>query len=444
MYTFKIGGVLPPEYKELSEHKKIVELSIPDLIYVSLSQHLGKPAKCLVKMKEEVKVGQLIGEASGFISANVHSPVSGIVKKVEKMASAGGTLDETVIIEVNHEQTADDYKQFETKNNIDLEKLDKSEIIAKIKDSGIVGMGGAAFPSNVKLSPPDLKAIDTLILNGAECEPYLTADHQLMLEKAEEILIGTEILSKVLEVEIAYIGIEENKPDSIKLFDNLIKEKGFKNIKTAPLKTKYPQGGEKQLIYAITKREVPSGKLPLDVGVVVHNVGTVYAVYETVFYNKPLIERIVTLTGFVNNPGNFKIKIGTPFSYVIENAGKGFKDETKVKAVINGGPMMGKAVRSLDVSVQKGTSGIVALDELNVFKREQGPCIRCGRCVDVCPMGLMPTELAKDSMKQEVNNLANSMDCIECGSCSYVCPTNRQLVHMIRIGKALFRNRSKK
>lgn len=444
MVTFKIGGVHPHEFKELSEHKSLAVLQTPDIIYVGLSQHLGKPAKCLVKMKQEISVGELIGEASGFISANIHSPVSGIVKKVEKMASASGTLDETVVIEVNHEKTEEDYKLFEKKIDINFDDLDKENIISKIKDAGIVGMGGAAFPSNVKLSPPNLKEIDTLILNGAECEPYLTADHQLMLEKAEEIIIGTQILAKILEVKVTYIGIEENKQDSIDLFNKLIKEKGISKIKVAPLKTKYPQGGEKQLIYAIIKKEVPSGKLPLDVGAVVHNVGTVFAVYQAIFYNKPLIERVVTITGYVNNPGNFWVKVGTPFFHVIDEGAKGFVNSEKVKAVLNGGPMMGKAVRNINVSVQKGTSGIVVLDEKGVFDRNEGPCIRCGRCVDVCPMGLMPTELAKFSKTKEADLLTDSMDCIECGSCSYVCPTNRQLVHMIRIGKAIYRNRSKK
>jgi len=444
MYTFKIGGVHPPEFKELSEHKPLTVISIPDIVYVGLSQHLGKPAKCLVKMKQEVSVGDLIGEASGFISANIHSPVSGTVKKIEKIASASGTLDETVIIEVNHEKTDEDYKTFETRQNIKIEDLNNDEVIANIKNAGIVGMGGAAFPSNVKLSPPDLNAIETLILNGAECEPYLTADHQLMIEKVEEILMGTEILGKVLEVKEIYIGIEENKSDSIELFKKIIKERKIKNIKVASLKTKYPQGGEKQLIYALTKKEVPSGKLPLNVGVVVHNVGTVYAVYEAIFHNKPLVDRVVTVTGYVNCPGNFLVKVGTPFSHVVEEGAKGFVDLKKVKAVLNGGPMMGKAVRNLSVSVQKGTSGIVVLDENGVFSREEGPCIRCGRCVDVCPMGLMPTELAKYSKTKEVEYLAESMDCIECGSCSYVCPTNRPLVHLIRIGKAIYRNRGQK
>jgi electron transport complex protein RnfC len=444
MYTFKIGGVHPPEFKDLSDNKKIVSLSLPDFLFVGMSQHLGKPAKPVVKVKQEIRVGQLIGEADGFISANVHSPVSGIVKKIEKTVTALGSLDNTVIIEVDKKKTIEGEKPFLNKNPLNIDMLNNEEILNTVKELGIVGLGGATFPSNVKLSPPGGRRIEYLILNGAECEPYLTADNRLMLERAKEIIAGTNIIGKLLGVKKTFIGIEANKPDAIKVFNNYLKDNEITNIEVAVLKTKYPQGGEKQLIYAVTKREVPSGKLPLDVGCVVHNVGTVYAVYEALYFNKPLFERVVTVTGAVINPGNFKVKIGTPFSFVIEEGAKGFVDKNNVCAVINGGPMMGKAVRSINVPVLKGTSGILVLDKNSCDFQEQLPCIRCGKCVNVCPMGLMPTELAMYSVFKDTDKLADSMDCIECGSCSYICPSHRQLVHMIRIGKAVYRNRSKK
>ncbi len=444
MYTFKIGGVHPPEFKSKSSGKEIVSLPLPTKVFIGMSQHLGKPAKPLVKPKQEVRVGQLIGEADGFISANIHSSVSGVVKKVETMATAIGSLDNTVVIDVDKEKTLEDEKLLFNKKDFNINELDKEYVLKAIKDAGIVGLGGATFPSNVKLSPPNGKAIEYLILNGAECEPYLTADHRLMLKKTKEIIIGTEIIAKLLGVKKSFIGIEANKPDAIEFFNKYLKEGGIKNIEVAPLKTKYPQGGEKQLIYAITKREVPSGKLPLDVGSVVHNVGTVFAVYEALHFDKPLFERVVTVTGAVKNPGNFLVRVGTPFSFVIEQGAGGFIDIDNVCAVINGGPMMGKAVRSLSVPVLKGTSGILVLDKEGYKFKEQLPCLRCGKCVNVCPMGLMPTELAIYSLFKDIDNLADAMDCIECGSCSYICPSHRQLVHSIRIGKVLYRNRSKK
>jgi len=314
----------------------------------------------------------------------------------------------------------------------------REEIIQKIQDSGIVGMGGATFPSHVKVSVPRGKKADALIINGVECEPYLTSDHRLMLEKAPELLVGAEILKIALGVDIAYIGIENNKPDAIQLMNDLVKD--YDGIEVVPLKVQYPQGGEKQLIKAITGREVPSGGLPIDVGAVVHNVGTTYAVYEAVQKNKPLLERVVTLTGKnVKNPGNFLVRIGTPVSQLIEVAG-GLPENTG--KVVSGGPMMGKALNELDVPVAKGTSGILILPKGEEARKESKACIRCSKCVSVCPMGLEPYLLMTVSQRANYDTAEENriMDCIECGSCAYICPSNRELLDYIRLGKSTVAN----
>ncbi len=440
LYTFRRGGIHPAGEKGLSEQKPIRDIQLPDKVFIGMNQHLGKPARVLVEAKQEVKVGDLIGEPDGFISANVHSSVSGTVSKIDLMASAMGTMEQTVIIDVEKEQTEEGLKAFDPVRDFHLEQADPKELVECIRNAGIVGEGGATFPTNVKLTPPADKTIDTLMLNGAECEPFLTANHRLMLEKTEEILKGTLIVQRILGVEKTYIGIEDNKMDAIEAFEKTIRSMNLTEIEVARLKTKYPQGGEKQLIYAVMGREVPSGKLPLDVGVVVQNVGTIFAIYEAVYHGKPLIDRITTITGYVNEPGNFRLLVGTSFEHAIESGTGGLKDRDKVRAIINGGPMMGKAVRQLDVSVMKGTSGILAFSDDDFEYVEEGPCIRCGRCVDICPMGLMPTELAKAARHKEAENLGNAMDCLECGSCGYVCPTSRHLVHWIRIGKAAYKN----
>jgi H+/Na+-translocating ferredoxin:NAD+ oxidoreductase subunit C len=439
-YTFHRGGVHPPENKTLSEHQPIQSVRLPDLVSINLNQHLGKPAKCLVKMKQEISVGDRIGEADGFISADIHSSVSGSVKKIERVMTAVGTLAESVLITVDAEKTAADYARFEVDQELEIDSLDPKQILEKIKLAGVVGEGGAAFPTHVKLSPPPDKPIDTIILNGAECEPFLTADHQLMLEKTSEILLGTCIIQKVLNVDTVFIGIENNKPDAIEKFQQRLDTGRYPGITVAGLKTKYPQGGEKQLIKAILNREVPSGKLPFDVGVIVQNVGTVFSVYEAVCLDKPLIDRTVTISGFVNRPGNYKVPMGVSFEHAIVQAAEGFKDDQCVKEVINGGPMMGKSVRQLDVTITKGTSGILAVSNSDFAYRDEGPCIRCGRCIDKCPMGLMPTALAMYAKHEQPEGLGDVMDCIECGTCSYVCPTNRHLVQWIRVGKPVFRN----
>ncbi len=443
LFTFQRGGVHPPENKTISEHKSITEIPLPDTVFINLNQHLGKPAKCLVKAKQDVSVGERIGEADGFISAHVHSSVSGQVKKIQQMMTAVGTMAETIVIDVDKEKTEQDSLKFREPADIDINRISQKDLLDKIKEHGIVGEGGATFSTHVKLSPPPDKKVDSILINGAECEPFLTADHQLMLEQTEQILKGIQIIQKILNVQTVYIGIENNKPDAMDRFQQCLNSNSFPGITVAGLKTKYPQGGEKQLIQAVLGRQVPSGKLPFDVGCLVQNIGTVYAIYEAIYRNKSLWERVTTITGFVQNPGNFRIRIGTTFEHAVNAGAGGFKDNDRVNKVINGGPMMGKTVRQLDVSLTKGTSGILVLADEDIHYEPEGPCIRCGRCVSHCPMGLMPTALAMAAQFNNPDGLKNIMDCIECGTCSYICPTHRQLVHWLRIGKTIFRNASR-
>ncbi|PKP36409.1 MAG: electron transport complex subunit RsxC, partial [Bacteroidetes bacterium HGW-Bacteroidetes-15] len=412
MKTFKLGGVHPKENK-LSANKPIEVLTIPNQVSILVSQHLGVPANVLVERGDKVKIGQLIAKGEAFISANIHSSVSGTVKKIDKIIDASGYAREAVIIDVE----GNDWEEgIDTSNTIIKEcKFDSTQIIEKIKEKGVVGLGGAAFPSHVKLMPPKDKKADYLIINSVECEPYLTADHQLMMEKAKEIIIGVTILMKGLGAKKALIGIENNKPDAIKHLTELTND--HINIEVHALKVKYPQGAEKQLIKALVGREVPSGKLPIEVGCVVNNVGTAYAVYEAVQKNKPLIERVVTVTGkSVKNPCNLLVRVGTPISSLIEKAG-GIPEDTG--KIIGGGPMMGKALSSIEVPVTKGTSGILLMDEEESKRDIIQNCIRCAKCTIVCPMGLEPYQLALqcDIADWEGAEKNNVMDCIECGSC---------------------------
>ncbi|HBF88535.1 MAG TPA: electron transport complex subunit RsxC [Bacteroidales bacterium] len=429
--TFPKGGVHPPENK-ISKERKIEELQLPKTVTIPISQHIGAPSTPIVNKGDKVKVGQLIAKSSGFVSTNIHSSVSGVVNKLEEMLDSSGYKRLSIVIDVEGDEWLD---TIDRSKNIKKEvTASQEEIINKILDSGIVGLGGATFPSHVKLSIPKGKTAEYLIINGVECEPYLTSDHRLMLEKADEMLVGIEILMKAINVNKAFIGIENNKPDAIA---HLIeKAKSYKGIEVHALKVQYPQGGEKQLIKALINREVPSGGLPVDVGAVVHNVGTAFAVYEAVQKNKPLFERVVSVTGKnLNQTANYLVRIGTSVNELIEAVGGLPLDTGKV---VNGGPMMGKAIGSTDVPVTKGTSGILLFSEKESKRKDVYNCIRCGKCVSVCPMGLEPFLLMTLSEKAIWDRVESekAMDCIECGSCSYTCPSSRPLLDFIRLGKS--------
>lgn len=438
--TFKIGGIHPPENK-LSKGSKIQILPLPERVIIPLSQHIGAPATALVQKGDNVKVGQLIAKSSGFISANIHSSVSGIVEKIDNIVDASGYPKPAIIIKVDGDQW--DQEIITSKEIFSNIEYSKEEIIEKVANAGIVGLGGATFPTNVKLMPPPGSKAEVLIINGVECEPYLTSDHAIMIERGEEIIIGIKLLMKALDVKEAIIGIESNKPDAIKHLNKL----AHKNIgiRICPLKVKYPQGGEKQLIDATINKEVPSGALPIAVGAVVQNIGTVIAVYEAIQLRKPLIERVVTITGTsVKNPGNFLCRIGTPIKEIIEAAGGLPSDTAKI---IGGGPMMGKALTNIEAPITKGSSGILIMSEDNSKRAESRDCVRCAKCINVCPMGLEPfllMTLAENNMLERLEK-ESVMDCIECGSCSYTCPANRALLDYIRLGKTrtgnMIRNR---
>ncbi len=430
MKTFNLGGVHPQENK-LSAHQTITPMALPKEVAIPMGQHIGAPAKAIVKRGDSVVVGQPIAEAGGFISAAIHSSVSGKVKKIDKTLDASGYLKEAVIITVDGDEWDENIDR-----STDLVKecsLSAQEIVAKVKASGIVGLGGATFPTNVKLMPPPGKIAEVLIVNAVECEPYLTADHQLMLEKGEEIMVGISIVMKALNINRAIIGIENNKPDAIELMEKL--SKSYAGVEVCPLKVQYPQGGEKQLINATIGREVPSGALPIEVGAVVQNVGTIFAIYEAVQKNKPLFERVVTVTGKgVAKPSNFLVRVGTPASEVIEAAG-GIPENTG--KIISGGPMMGKAVSSPNIPIVKGSSGILLMKAEESKRTPMADCIRCSKCISVCPMGLEPYMLMLTAQKElhDRSEDAHIMDCIECGSCVFTCPAHRPLLDYIRLEK---------
>ncbi|MFW5757651.1 MAG: electron transport complex subunit RsxC [Bacteroidota bacterium] len=430
MKTFKPGGVHPPENK-LSKNAVIKNIPVPDQVIIPLSQHLGVPANPLVKKGDEVLTGQLIAKGDGFISANIHSSVSGKVIKIDSISEASGYRKKSVFIKTEGDQWV---KEADLSDDLKKEcYLEPSEIIKKVSDSGIVGLGGATFPSHVKLMTPKGKKAEYLIINGVECEPYLTSDHRLMLEKAEEILVGITLQMKAIGVDKAIIGIENNKPDAIEKFRSFISN--YPGISVEGLKVKYPQGGEKQLIKALINREVPSGKLPIEVGCVVHNVGTSFAVYEAVQKNKPLVERIVTVSGRdLKEPSNFRVRIGTPVSALLKAAG-GMPENTG--KIVNGGPMMGKAIMNADTPITKGTSGILLFPDEQAHRKTVRACIRCSRCASACPMALEPYLLAvlSDHEKFEQCESERIMDCMECGSCLYICPSGRPLLDQIRRGK---------
>jgi len=430
MRTFKIGGIHPAENK-LSAAKKALIALLPKQAIIPLGHYLGAPSTAVVSKGDLVKVGQMIGKANGFVSAHVHSSVSGKVLKIDDYIDASGYKRPAVFIDVEGDEWLD---TIDRNNEVNHEcKLTASEIIDKIAMAGIVGLGGATFPSHVKLTIPEGKKAEILVINAVECEPYLTCDHQLMLEKGEEILVGVSILMKAINVARAVIGIENNKKDAISNLKKLSKK--FAGIDIVPLKVKYPQGSEKQLIEATTSRQVPSGTLPIEVGAVVQNVATAYAIYEAVQKNKPLFERIITITGkSMVNQSNFWVRLGTPLAEVVEQAG-GIPEDTG--KIIAGGPMMGRSLTTLEVSVAKGTAGVLFIPTEESVRKKMQNCIRCAKCVTGCPMGLEPYLL----MNQSNNNMWTEMeknrvmDCIECGCCSFTCPSNRPLLDYIRFGK---------
>ena len=428
--SFRIGGIHPPENK-LSAGKKIENLPLPGRVAVLLNQHIGAPAKVLVKKGNLVKVGTLIAEVNGFVSANIHSPVSGRVLKVDEIPDASGFPREAIIITVDGDEW--EHRIDTTETLVKECYFTPKEIVAKIATAGIVGLGGATFPTHVKLSPPPGNKAEIVIINGVECEPYLTSDHALMMEKGEEIMVGTSILMKAVEVNRAVIGIENNKPDAIKHLSKLAKD--YPGIEILPLKVQYPQGGEKQLIDAVIRKNVNSGELPISTGAIVQNVATAFAIYEAVQKQKPLVERIVTVTGKdIPDPKNLRVRIGTPVSNLIEYAG-GLPEN--VGKIIGGGPMMGKTMVSTDVPINKGSSGILIISKEESARKKVYDCIRCAKCVGACPMGLNPTYLMNVTEFQEWEMAEKNYiyDCIECGSCSYTCPSNRPLLDQIRIGK---------
>lgn len=427
--TFK-GGVHPPEEKNWTQNKPIEVMPASATVIIPLQQHIGRPSVPKVKVGDMVKIGDPLSEPGGFVSVPSHASVSGTVKAIDKAAHPLGVEVLSVTIENDGKDELSDL----ILKDADQSKLSREEIINRISAAGIAGMGGATFPTHVKLSPPPNKKIETLILNGAECEPYLTSDHRLMLENPEEILDGMDILIQALNCKAGFIGIEKNKPDAIKLLREKIRDKSYP-WQVISFQVKYPQGAEKQLIKAITGREVPRGGLPMDVGCLVQNIGTAKAVHDAVRFKKPLYERVVTVTGQgINTPRNVLVRIGTPVRELLNFCG-GLKDGAA--KIINGGPMMGISQFSLEVPVIKGTSGILILDGKESQITPEQPCIRCGRCVKACPMGLMPNLLGTlvEYGKFDLAKKNGVLDCIECGSCTFICPAKRYLVHYIKHGK---------
>ena len=436
MKTFPIGGVHPSENK-LSRGVAIEPLPLPDWVAIPLAQHIGAPATALVAKGDKVLTGQLIASASSFMSANIHAPISGEVTAVEPVINGQGLRQVMITIKREGDEWVESIDRSpEIKYECDLTP---EQIIAKIKEAGVVGMGGATFPTHVKLSVPPGRKAEFLIINGVECEPYLTSDHRTMLERGEELLVGVTILMKVLSVSEAYVGVENNKPDAIAHLRKLVSEKAaFRGIHITPLKVQYPQGGEKQLIAAVTGRQVPPPPaLPIHVGAVVCNASTTVAVYEAVQKNKPLIERVVTITGkCVKSPKNLLTRMGTPISMLIEAAG-GTPEE--LGKVVNGGPMMGRALVNLEAPVTKGCSGVTLFAEKEALRKEASDCIKCAKCISACPMGLEPYLLLKMSKKRNWEGMEQNdiTSCIECGCCQFTCPAHLPLLDYVRQGKQI-------
>ena len=430
MFNSFRGGIHPEDQKHYSRDKAIEIMPVPARLVLPLRQHIGAPAEPIVTVGEQVKKGQCIAKAVGMVSSPLHAPTSGTIAAIEPHAHPGFGSDKAIVIDADGEDAWQDSVLTER----DWQTLSKEELLTIIRESGIVGLGGAAFPTHVKLNPPADKKIDKLIINGAECEPYLTADHRVMLEMPEKMIEGVQIAMKLLGLQEAMIGIEKNKADAVAFLED--KCKGT-TIKVCPLETKYPQGAEKMLIRALTGREVPSGGLPADVGVIVQNIGTVAAISDAVSHGIPLIERVVTVSGgLVKEPKNILARLGTSFQQAVDWCG-GLTG--KPAKIIMGGPMMGMAQSGLEAPIIKGTSGILALAEFDIGGGKERSCIRCGRCVSVCPMGLMPNRFALWGERGEFDNAVQEghlLDCAECGSCVYVCPAKRNIVHYVKLLKA--------
>ncbi len=434
MKIFKFYGGVHPEEAKVSSAVPIADAPLYPLYTVPLSMHIGAPARALVKAGDVVLRGQRIGEAASFVSANIHSPTSGKVKSVGMCLGPAGTQLPCVVIESDGED-----KEAEPMQPLrEWRASDPQALRERVAAAGIVGMGGAAFPTPVKLSIPPGKTIDTLIINGVECEPCLTADHRLMLEEPGMILEGISIAAKVLGVKNVFIGIEDNKPDAIKLLTEAAAKTSDPAIKVVPLRVRYPQGAEKQLIYAITKRQVPSGGLPADVHCVVQNIGSSFAIAEAVVLGKPLYERVTTVTGTpLASPGNWRFRVGTSYAEALKLAG-GVREGSRIGKLISGGPMMGMSVYSQEIPIMKNTSGILAMAQEEIHQFTSKACLRCGRCNDACPMMLMPGILSVQIENERFDDAQNwhVMDCIECGCCAYVCPAGRPLVQHMRRAKS--------
>lgn len=432
--TFRIGGIHPSDNKITAE-MATVQAEIPAVAVFPLSQHIGAPAKPVVKRGDTVKVGTLLAEAGGFVSAPIYSSVSGVVQKIDTVCDATGYRKPAIIVKTEGDEWEESIDRSQTLETLEAHtELTPQEIIERIKTAGVTGMGGAGFPTFIKLMPPPGAKAECVILNGVECEPYITSDYRLMMEHADEILVGLDLLMKAVGAPQGYIGIEANKPAAIRLFEE--KTSGRENVEVVALKQRYPQGGEKQLVDAVIRRQVPAPPaIPVNVGAVVQNVATAYAVYQAVMKRKPLLERYVTITGKqIAHPANMLVRMGTSVGQLVEACGGLPEGDVKV---LSGGPMMGKALMNTDVPVVKGMNSITVLSGNEARRPQSQPCIRCAKCVSACPMGLEPYLLAKLSAAHMWERAESEMitSCIECGSCQYTCPAARPLLDNIRLGK---------
>lgn len=431
LLTFPKGGIHPPERKEITEHLPIERMPIPDEVEILLQQHFGAPCTPLVKKKDAVTEGDLVGKVNAGLGAPVHASVSGSVKQIGTSFHPSNVKSPSITIKTDPQAPPRSYEP------ADWRSFGREELLARIRDAGIVGIGGAGFPTHVKLSPPPTAKVDTLILNGAECEPYLTTDHRVMVENPKDVIEGALVILSVLGITECKIGIEANKPDAVEAMEKSAREvkANGSRISVVPLKVKYPQGSEKQLIQSITGRKVPGFGLPFDVGVIVQNVGTAKAVHDAVCLGKPLYEKVVTVSGMgIERPANLMVRIGTRLRDIVDYLGGTRKDLAKV---VVGGPMMGFAVPTLDIPVMKTTSGVLFLTEAEIDKSRHGHCIRCGWCLDACPMGLSPNEIGiyLEAGRGADTSQFGVFECFECGCCAYVCPAKRPLVQFIRLAK---------